>query len=87
MPEGLPAFLDIVDTIGGSWVRLTYDTPLSQLPIIGLKSSLNPLGGFYRKRYHLPDPKADEKDKLLPASPEVGPPLPRGLKQKWPWNK
>lgn len=77
----------VLDIVGYPWAKLTYDTPISQIPIIGLKSSLNPLGGFYRKRYNLPEPTEKEKDKLLPISPTDGPPLPRFTGQKWPWKK
>lgn len=83
MKEPTGGFIKIVDNVGRLWAKLTYETPLSDLPIIGLKSSLNPLGGFYRKRYNLPEPPEKEKDKLLPMAPTEGPPLPRGLGLGW----
>lgn len=78
--------LQVVDTITGEWLKATYDTPLSDVPIFGVKSSLNPLGSFYRRRYHLDVPK-EQMDKILPPSPTLGPPLPRLLGIKWPWHE
>lgn len=78
--------LKVADIIAYPWVKLTYNTPISQIPVIGLKSSLNPLGSFWRERYGLVV-KEDEWDKGLPMPPQEGPPLPRIVKQKWPWKK
>ena len=78
--------LRVVDRVAGQWAKATYDTPLSDVPIIGLKSSLNPLGSFFRKRYALPL-KEGEVDKGLPTPPKQGPPLPRLLNLRWPWER
>lgn len=80
-----------LDAIAAGWARITYDTPLSRIPIIGLKSSLNPLGKQYREAYALGEyankPKKGFFVHLAPMAPATGPPLPEALGQVWPWKK
>lgn len=76
-----------VDLIAGAWCRATYDTPLSKIPVIGLKSSINPLGKQYRKAYALGEYEGKPAEgfftKLAPNFPTDGPPVPQILKMKW----
>lgn len=79
-----------IDAVVGAWNRATYDTPIGDIPIFGLKSSLNPLGKQYRKAYSLGEyaekPPEGFFVKFTPMAPGAGPPLPQGLSKKWPWK-
>ncbi len=69
------------------WLDLTYNTPLNILPVIGVRSSLNPLGRQYRMSCALGEfkgkPKAGFFTRLLPMGPGEGPPLPQMLNLTW----
>jgi hypothetical protein len=77
-----------LDAVAGAWVKMTYNTPIESIPIIGVKSSLNPLGRQIRKAYSLGEfagqPKKGFFVNLAPMSPKDGPPLPKALDLKWP---
>lgn len=80
--------LYLADLLAGSWVKATYNTPIGSIPIIGVKSSLNPLGRQYRKAYALGEYEGKPAQgffvNLAPMNPVSGPPLPKALDIRWP---
>jgi hypothetical protein len=78
----------VFEQIGCKYNEAIWDTPFSKIPVIGLKSSLNPLGKQFRQACGLGEfkgkPKISFLTKFEPMSPINGPPLPRILNIKWP---
>jgi hypothetical protein len=83
--------LIMIEKIGCKFNESIWDTPFSKIPIIGLKSSVNPLGRQYRQACGLGEFQGKQKVTFLgnfsPMLPTKGPPLPEGLKISWPWKK
>lgn len=77
------------EQFGCKFNEVIWDTPLSKLPIFGLKSSLNPLGKQYRQACGLGEfkgkPKVSFLGKFSPMLFTSGPPLPQILNIKWPF--
>lgn len=84
---GLIDPLFALDVLTGTWLKATYNTPIGSMPIIGVKSSLNPLGKQYRKAYALGEYEGKPAEgffvKLGPMDPLSGPPLPKILEKTW----